>query len=131
MASRSLSDLSESVGAAAHQFLVNCSAKGLEVLIYCTLRSGAEQRALWASGRTVPGPILTHARPGESLHNADENGKAWAFDAVPVSSDGRALWNADGLIQTMGECGEAAGMEWAGRWRGALRERVHFQIKRG
>lgn len=131
MASRLLSDLAAPVHAAALRFVDLCSDSGLSVLIYCTLRSNEEQAALWASGRTLRGPILTSARPGESLHNPDECGKAWAFDAVPLLPDGRAAWGAAKSIELMGVCGERAGLEWAGRWRGALRERVHFQMQRG
>lgn len=108
-----------------------CDQSGLDVLVYCTLRTHAEQAALFASGRTVPGAILTNAGPGQSLHNPDANGHAWAFDAVPLLASGRAAWGAVQSIELMGICGEHAGLEWAGRWRGALRERVHFQMKGG
>lgn len=131
MASRSLGDLSPPVRAAADRFIGLCSQSGLDVLIYCTLRSMQEQAALYASGRTVPGPILTNAEPGRSLHNPDRLGQAWAFDAVPMLPDGRAAWGAVRSIELMGICGEYAGLEWAGRWRGAVRERVHFQLKGG
>ena len=129
MASRLLSDLAPPVEKAAARFLALCAESGLDVLIYCTLRTNEEQAALWASGRSVAGAILTNAQPGESLHNPDENGKAWACDAVPLLPDGRAAWGAAKSIELMGICGEHAGLEWAGRWRGALRERVHFQLK--
>ncbi|MDM0119021.1 M15 family metallopeptidase [Variovorax arabinosiphilus] len=128
MASRALSDLAEPVRLAALAFVARCKAAGLDVLIYCTLRSEAEQAALFAQGRTVPGVIVTNARPGRSLHNPDATGKAWAFDAVPTRS-GAPLWADEDALRRMGECGEAVGLEWAGRWRGALRERVHFQIQ--
>lgn len=131
VASRSLADLAPPVRAAAVQFVDLCNRAGVDVLIYCTLRSLEEQARLYASGRTVPGAKLTNARPGESLHNPDGNGQAWAFDAVPLLPDGRAAWGADSLIDKMGECGERAGLEWAGRWVGSLRERVHFQIRKG
>lgn len=108
-------------------FLLECRARGLDdVLIYCTLRTLDEQAALYASGRTVQGRILTNARPGESLHNPDASGLAWAFDAVPCLS-GKPLWNDENRIDTMGRAGEAVGLVWAGRWHGKLRERVHFQ----
>ena len=131
MASRLLSDLAPGVRSAAVLFVDLCGKDGLRVLIYCTLRSNHEQALLYASGRTVPGQILTNARPGESLHNADAAGHAWAFDAVPLMPDGAPAWGAVSSIERMGACGEAAGLEWAGRWRGSLRERVHFQIQRG
>lgn len=126
-----LSDLAPPVRAAAVRFVDLCNAEGVDVLIYCTLRPLAEQAALYASGRTVAGARLTNAKPGESLHNPDGNGQAWAFDAVPLLPDGRAGWGAVGLIEKMGRCGELAGLEWAGRWVGPLRERVHFQIRKG
>lgn len=131
MASRSIDDLAPDVRAAAERFLAECDRAGLRVLIYCTLRSNAEQAGLYASGRTVDGPILTNAGPGKSLHNPGPDGKARAFDAVPLLSSGRAAWAHPGLVDAMGACGERAGLDWAGRWTGPLRERVHFQIKGG
>ena len=55
MASRSLEDLAAPVKSAAMAMLARCRAAGLEVLIYCTLRSNDEQAALYAQGRTRPG----------------------------------------------------------------------------
>ena len=126
--SRALSDLAEPVRLAAMAFLARCAAAGLPVLIYCTLRSEAEQAALFAQGRTAPGRIVTNARAGQSEHNPDRNGKAWAFDAVPTRN-GAPLWADDDALRRMGELGEACGLTWAGRWVGSLRERVHFQMK--
>lgn len=129
MASRRLDDLAQPVMQAAQGLKDAARAVGLEVLVYCTLRSEAEQATLYASGRTVPGRILTNSKPGQSLHNPDENGKAWAFDAVPVLN-GVALWGDEKRIKQMGLLGEEQGLEWAGRWRGDFRESVHFQMKR-
>jgi peptidoglycan L-alanyl-D-glutamate endopeptidase CwlK len=126
MASRSIDALAPIVKSQALAFMNECRACGLGILIYCTLRSLPEQTALYASGRTKPGQILTHAKPGKSLHNPDANGDAWAFDAVPVIA-GKPLWDDAARIEQMGICGESVGLEWAGRWRGAMRERVHFQ----
>lgn len=130
MASRSLDDLAGPVRDAARRFLALCDESGLDVLIYCTLRGNDEQAALYAQGRTKPGQVVTNARPGQSLHNPDAHGQAWAFDAVPLMPDGTPAWGALRSIELMGICGEHAGLEWAGRWQGALKERVHFQIKR-
>lgn len=130
MSSRSLDDLALPVKTAALDFIKAASAGGLEVLIYCTLRSSVEQANLYAMGRTKPGAIVTHAMPGHSLHNPDQSGKSWAFDAVPMLH-GKAMFHDDILINRMGLIAESVGLQWAGRWRGRLRERVHFQIKRG
>jgi len=111
--------------------LDECRACGLDVLIYCTLRTHEEQAALYELGRSRPGRVLTCAKPGESLHNPDCNGEAWAFDAVPMMA-GKPLWDDAGQVEQMGICGESVGLVWAGRWRGKLRERVHFQgVKNG
>ncbi len=130
MASRALDDLAPVVKARALAFLAGCQHAGFDVLIYCTLRSNAEQASLYALGRTKQGPIKTNAKPGESLHNPDDAGKAWAFDAVPVSC-GALLWDDAQALGLMGAIGESVGLEWAGRWSGSLRERVHFQLSRG
>lgn len=128
MASRSLVDLAGPVRHAAMAFQNECHRRGLVALIYCTLRSMDEQAALYAQGRTRPGAIVTNARPGQSRHNPDADGLAWAFDAVPLRG-GIALWDDLDALALMGECGEYVGLTWAGRWRGKLRERVHFEME--
>ncbi len=128
MASRSLDDLAPVVKARALAFLSECQRAGLDVLVYCTLRSNEEQAALYRVGRSEPGHIVTNAKPGGSKHNPDENGQAWAFDAVPMVG-GKPAWSDAAMLTRMGRCGEAVGLEWAGEWAGALRESVHFQIK--
>lgn len=129
MASRSLNDLAGPVKKAALDFQVAAAAGGLDVLIYCTLRSSADQASLYALGRTVPGKIVTHARPGASLHNPDASGKSWAFDAAPMVG-GKCMFHDEPLLLKMGLIGETVGLQWAGRWRGRIRESVHFQMTR-
>lgn len=129
MASRSLLDLSPVVRRAALAFLDESRACGLDVLIYCTLRSKDEQTMLYAQGRTAPGAVVTQAKPGQSLHNPDDEGFAWAFDAVPMVG-GKPAWDDGARLMQMGICGESCGLEWAGRWDGSIRERVHFQIRK-
>lgn len=46
-----------------------CEARGAVYECTCLYRSFAEQKVDWCKGRTTPGPIVTDARPGESLHN--------------------------------------------------------------
>ena len=130
MASRSLDDLAEPVRLAALALVEKCrlyesGGHQLEVMIYCTLRSNEEQAALYEHGRSKPGPKLTNARPGKSLHNPDRYGKAWAFDAVPCLS-GKPLWSDNAALLIMGRVGKECGLEWAGDWHG-FKERVHFQ----
>ncbi|MCP5059543.1 MAG: M15 family metallopeptidase [bacterium] len=175
-------------------FHTRCGRAGLDLLVYCTLRTGSQQARIWRKGRAtsdidgeimrareyqgrilsgavepksrdialaraaekgIPdlamfapaetdaisvarflnwslgciltvGPqkgatIRTNAMPGRSSHQYGV-----AVDAI-VLDDGKALWDEPDVIQEMGEHGEAAGLEWAGRWT-TFRERVHFQL---
>jgi peptidoglycan LD-endopeptidase CwlK len=134
MASRLLSDLAEPVRLAAVAMLAKSlgklNGKPVTLLIYCTLRDFDEQQELYDIGRIVQKDkaILTNCKPGQSLHNPDKNGKAWAFDAVPVVN-GVAQWTNQTLLTRMGVAGEQSGLEWAGRWTGSLKETAHFQIQ--
>lgn len=130
MASRKILDLALPVRSACMELCTRAEAVGMYILVYCTLRSEEEQGVLYASGRTAPGRILTNAKPGQSLHNPDALGRSWAFDAVPMLA-GKPQWENIEILDSMGAIGESCGLVWAGRWRGNLRERVHFQISRG
>ena len=125
MSSRSLDDLTSNMRGMAKKFEEQCHAAGLDVLIYCTLRSNEEQDALYAIGRTLPGSIKTNARGGQSSHNPNSLGKSKAFDYVPLLH-GRPQWSDKDLYLKTGAIGEAIGMKWSGRWTGRLREVAHF-----
>lgn len=125
MASRDLDDLHPVVKSKTLQFLHKAAAEGLDILIYCTYRSGAEQEELYEQGRTKPGKIVTNAHAGESLHN-------WrcAFDFVPLVA-GKPAWADKALYLKAGIIAESVGLEWAGRWKGGLREIAHCQYTGG
>ena len=50
-----------------------------------------------------------------------------AFDWVPMIG-GKCQWENLPLLNRAGEIAEACGLEWAGRWRGSLRELLHCQL---
>lgn len=116
---------------------------GIEVLVTCTRRDGEAQNALYAHGRTreqldavglthlepVPGAILTNAHANQSYH---QFGVATDFLLVKFGKaiddhtpEGDAVWTE------FGEIGERCGLEWAGRWKGKLQEKCHFQFTGG
>jgi peptidoglycan L-alanyl-D-glutamate endopeptidase CwlK len=111
----------------AIDFVHRLQVAGLFYLVTCTLRTGADQAALYAQGRTAPGRIVTWAKPGESLHE-----KGQALDVVPMRG-GRCVWGTTGadlaLWLQIGAMGEAAGLEWGGRWPAAKRDYPHFQYR--
>ena len=93
MASRSLDDLRPEFRARVNLWLTQCALFDLEVLVYCTLRSMAEQDRLYAIGRTKPGKRVTNAKAGQSAHNF-----GLALDFVPMVGgkpqwSGRTLYN--------------------------------------
>jgi peptidoglycan L-alanyl-D-glutamate endopeptidase CwlK len=122
ISSRKITDLHPSMRTKAQSFVDLCKKNGIDILIYCTLRNNAAQAELYARGRSVPGGIVTNARPGESMHNY-----GMAFDCVPLVY-GKPDWTSP-RWPDIGRIGEECGMAWAGRWTGKLRETAHFETK--
>ncbi|MEN9417126.1 MAG: hypothetical protein RI988_746 [Pseudomonadota bacterium] len=129
--SRRLEDLHPAVRPLVDAFLQSARLDGIDLLVTCTWRSPEEQARLYAIGRTVPGRRVTNARPGQSLHNVMAGGRpaSLAVDVVPLRA-GKPVWSdRDPIWQEVGGHGEAAGLEWAGRWT-RFREYPHFQHPR-
>ena len=123
MSSRSLNDLRPEVRPLVDAFLDAAAAKEIDLLVTCTLRSNAEQEALYAQGRTTPGAIVTDAPPGQSAHNY-----GLAMDVVPMVN-GKPDWQgSDPVWQQIGVLGQAAGLEWAGSPGFPFHELAHFQF---
>jgi peptidoglycan L-alanyl-D-glutamate endopeptidase CwlK len=128
MASRSLADLKLGVRAKVEKWVAACKERGVDVLVYCTLRTPEEQEALYAQGRTKPGRIVTKAPAWRSWHNTGR-----AVDAVPLVH-GKPDWSYSAKEphwQVFAEEARAAGLEWAGDWTGDFVEYVHVQDDEG
>lgn len=120
--SRRVEDLVPALQPLARVLVVAARLVGHPVLITGTLRTWAEQDALYAQGRTAPGPRVTNARGGESWHNFGR-----AFDVAFVVEGGGVTW--EGPWEMIGKLGEALGLEWGGRWQRP--DRPHFQLREG
>jgi len=96
------------------------TAKGMKIVISQTLRTKAEQDALYAQGRTKTGNIITMVQCPSSLH-------CWgvAFD-IAVIIEGKAVWDTK-YYDAIGPIGESLGLEWGGRWKNFV-DRPHFQL---
>lgn len=80
--------------ALANTLISECKVQGLIIKIGETLRTVAEQDALYAQGRTEPGNIVTNA-PGYSYSSYHQWGTAFDF----FRNDGRgAYYDNDGFF---------------------------------
>lgn len=127
--SRNLNDLLPVVRVKAEAFIAACKEAGIDLLVTSTYRDHESQAALYAQGRTTPGHIVTNAKPGQSYHNFQI-----AMDVVPLVN-GKPVWDTStptdaALWNKVGELGEAAGLEWANRWK-TFHEIAHFQFGGG
>ena len=94
-----------------------------------TYRSIAEQDALYAKGRTVPGGKVTNARGGQSWHNYGlaidivliVDGKEVSYDMLKdYDGDGQSDWQEIVFVFKM------HGWEWGGDWA-TFKDGPHFQ----
>jgi peptidoglycan L-alanyl-D-glutamate endopeptidase CwlK len=122
--SRKLEDLNPRTEQKARRFIETCEREGIDVIITSTLRDKESQDALYAQGRTAPGPVVTKVKGGFSFHNYGV-----AFDFVPIVS-GKAIWNDGALWEKCGRIGEECGLEWGGRWTRMV-DKPHFQDTTG
>lgn len=96
-----------------------------------TLRTFAEQDALYAIGRTKPGKKVTNAKGGQSYHNYGLaldiviiNGKIAEWDTKKdYDKDGRADWME--IVSIF----KRYGWEWGGDW--GFKDYPHFQKSMG
>jgi len=94
-----------------------------KLLLVQSFRSAADQAVLYAQGRTTPGKIVTHAKPGSSYHE-------WglAFDVAIANAAGQPTWPNDVALWTqIGRFGEELGLTWGGRFPDP--DYGHFELR--
>jgi peptidoglycan L-alanyl-D-glutamate endopeptidase CwlK len=105
----------------ARALVQKAAANGIVIKVLCGTRSYAEQDALYAKGRTAPGPRVTNARSGYSNHNF-----GIAFD-IGVFSGGKFLSDSP-KYKAVGVLGMELGLEWGGNWTSIV-DQPHFQLR--
>lgn len=101
--------------------------EGVRLRFAYTLRTIAEQDALYSQGRTKPGKIVTNAKGGQSMHNY-----GLAFDIVILFDkygDGKfetASYAIDKHWMAVTKYFKSKGWEWGGDWD-RFKDAPHFQ----
>lgn len=95
-------------------FCVKAAAElPFDFLVVSGVRTDAEQRLLYAQGRTAPGKVVTHAKSAsETAH-----GRGAAVDLCPLL-DGHPDWSDLLRFKLLGELAESVGLAWGGRFIG-------------
>jgi peptidoglycan LD-endopeptidase CwlK len=106
-----LSEVYPGLATLVRQMADQLAAEGIDIRVTQSLRTVAEQEALYAEGRTQPGKIVTEAMPGYSWHNF-----GLAVDVAPLTPQGPD-WNTShpvwGRIVAIGSAlGLVAGADW-------------------
>lgn len=125
--------LRQEVSSIYDEIVESLSGKAICRFAY-TLRTFAEQDALYAQGRTKPGAIVTKAKAGQSYHNyglaidivllVDKDGNG-SFETA--SWDTKTDFDVDGKSdwQEIVAIFKRHGFEWGGDWK--FSDLPHFQ----
>lgn len=116
-----IATLQQQVQGLARALVQKAADNGITIKVLSGTRSYAEQEALYAKGRTAPGPKVTNARGGYSNHNF-----GIAFD-IGVFSGGKFLTDSP-KYKAVGVLGMELGLEWGGNWTSIV-DQPHFQLR--
>lgn len=105
------------------------AAMGCEYRAISGTRGEKEQNALYAKGRTTPGPRVTNARYGYSNHNF---GIALDFGVFKGRQylDGADPPKAAAVHRAVGALAAQYGIDWGGEWR-RFKDLPHFEVRTG
>lgn len=116
-----INELDPSLRPKAVALLYAANNKDIPLIVTSGYRSTESQETIWNQGRITPGPIVTHAKPGNSWHNY-----GLAFD-VAILKDGKASWPENPkLWKRIGAIGKLLGLTWGGDFPEGQRDLPHF-----
>jgi peptidoglycan L-alanyl-D-glutamate endopeptidase CwlK len=105
----------------ARALIEKAALSGIRIKIISGLRTYAEQDALYAQGRTAPGPKVTNVRGGYSNHNF-----GIAFDVGVF--EGNKYLGESVKYKAVGALGMDLGLDWGGNWKSIV-DQPHFQLR--
>jgi len=100
------------------ELLRRLAAEGLTFKVTSGNRAREEQAALYAQGRTKPGPIVTWTMKSRHIGGR-------AID-LTLFSGKNPIWESR-HYETAGRIGEELGLVWGGRWKKSP-DRPHFEL---
>lgn len=118
---KNIATLLPEVQPVARALVQKAAASGIQIKVISGFRTYAEQEALYAQGRTVPGKKVTNAKAGYSNHNF-----GIAFD-IGVFSGTKYLPDSP-QYKAVGVLGMDLGLEWGGNWTSVV-DQPHFQLR--
>ena len=115
----------------ASAWMKACAIEGITVAISETLRTAAEQDALYAQGRTKPGNIVTNAQ-GRSYRSQHQWGIAFDFYLkMDIDGDGKisddAYNDSKGHFKRAAEIAKKLGLAWGGDWKSIV-DKPHLYL---
>lgn len=120
-----LATLLPEVGELARRHLALSEEAGIDLLVVQAERTYSAQAALYATGRTRPGRIVTNAMPGYSWHNFGR-----AYDVAIVGEAGRLMWEGP-RYRKVGQLGTGIGLVWGGDFSAIRGDLGHFEYHPG
>jgi hypothetical protein len=132
--SRLIKDLDPKVQPIARDFTERLASKGIRYVVLETRRPRVVQVAYYSRGRddyetvaakyraaglAIPTPIEARTIITRTMYSKHLSGLA--LDVVPLAMNGTVPWSVRNeqvaeLWFAVGACGEAAGLQWGGRW---------------
>jgi peptidoglycan L-alanyl-D-glutamate endopeptidase CwlK len=124
---RNLKTLQPNAEARFREWLRAARKAGIPAVIICGTRTFAEQADIYAQGRTKPGPIVTKAAPGDSMHNYGVAIDFVVFDGVDEKGGvGQPRWDSP-LMAKAGQIALGMGLDWGGAWQ-TFKDTPHIQL---
>jgi len=128
-----ITDLHPIVLAKTNALVAESAKLGIDMLITDDFRSHDDQDKLYEQGRSSKGPVVTHARGGQSYHNY-----GLAVDFALRTKKGQVIWdmeydgNRNGKADWMEvvEIAKGLGFSWGGDWKG-FKDYPHLQMDFG
>lgn len=125
---RDLAKVHPDLKVAVEKILKAMEVLGHPMMVTDTLRTEAEQVALYTQGRTKPGRIVTNVDgvKHQSNHQAHEDGYGHAVDCCFLVN-GKPSWDVKLPWQLYGKMAETLGLVWGGSWI-SLHDLPHVEL---